>query len=72
MDRANIISNIAQHFNNISIYRNVAVMSKNAMLWILAERAEAEIDYVGNPGEYASGFSPEEYIKNNIESEMKK
>ena len=39
---------------------------------MLTERAEAEIDYVGNPEEYASGFSPEEYIKNNIESEMKK
>lgn len=47
-------------------------MSKNVMIWMLTERAEAEIDYVGNPGEYASGFSPEEYIKNNIESEMKK
>ena len=69
MDRSNIISNISQHFNNISIYRNVAVMLKNAMFLVLAERAEAEIDYVGNPGEYASGFSPEEYIKNNIESE---
>lgn len=26
---------------------------------------------VYNPGEYASGFSPEEYIKNNIESEIR-